>query len=513
MKESGRVSPPVTGQSPQINSKPWMPTPGRGHRLLGHNEERDEALKPDAAVSSDHPLPRAVLNLLNVVGRERIEPPFSDVHKQWKPAEQANGLYIRAEIGCAVVEMLIDTGATRSFMSRRMHALISGKQRHVSITEGTPPFGRPTLADGTPVDILGTVTFSVKIGRSVLAVIFQVLETLVPPLILGFTDQCRFRMDISTHKHCAEVGPEGQRDRVQGHRDLQPEAVAVAMEDSQCQPGHACALWARVSADIGTVGLFQWEPGVPAAAPAVLCAVQEVHGTPCIPAVLFNGLQEDELQCFPGQVVGMFEPLDAWRQQLLTIFEEDKLEATAAEKTSALRQPVLSKEQLRAKVEETPDLTPRQKDQVLEHLMVFLSDFAEEPTDLGSTDLVVHSIDTQGARPVHVPARRTPPARAQAERELFQAIQASGKIRPSTSPWSSPVVIVPKRGGGWRFAIDYRAVNHVTKKDVYPLPRIDDDMAVLGGARWFSTLDLASGYWQVRMDEASAEKTAFALGG
>ncbi len=77
------------------------------------------------------------------------------------------------------------------------------------------------------------------------------------------------------------------------------------------------------------------------------------------------------------------------------------------------------------------------------------------------------------------------------------------------SPWASPVVLVPKRDGTTRFCIDYRRLNAQTKKDVYPIPRIDDILDTLGTAKYFSVLDLASGYWQVELDKEARQKSAF----
>src|ERR1700722_12203088 len=90
-------------------------------------------------------------------------------------------------------------------------------------------------------------------------------------------------------------------------------------------------------------------------------------------------------------------------------------------------------------------------------------------------------------------------------------MEEQGIIRKSSSSWASPVVIVSKKGGDKRICIDYRKLNAITKADMYPLPQIDDLLENLGQANWFTTLDLASGYWQVAMNEEDIEKTAFII--
>ena len=91
-----------------------------------------------------------------------------------------------------------------------------------------------------------------------------------------------------------------------------------------------------------------------------------------------------------------------------------------------------------------------------------------------------------------------------------QDMLAHNVIQPSTSPWASPIVIVRKKDGSARFCVDYRKLNAITRKDAYPLPRIDDTLDTLSGSQWFSTLDLLSGYWQVEVAEGDRDKTAFA---
>ena len=80
---------------------------------------------------------------------------------------------------------------------------------------------------------------------------------------------------------------------------------------------------------------------------------------------------------------------------------------------------------------------------------------------------------------------------------------------PSTSVLASPVVLVQKKDGSTRFCVDYRKVNDVTHKEAYPIPHIDTTLDTLASARWFTTLDLLSGYWQVKINENDKEKTAF----
>ena len=82
-------------------------------------------------------------------------------------------------------------------------------------------------------------------------------------------------------------------------------------------------------------------------------------------------------------------------------------------------------------------------------------------------------------------------------------------VQPSSSPWASPIILVPKKDGSLRFCIDYQKLNSVTRKDAYALPRVDDTLEALSGSKWFSTLDLICGYWQVEIEEKDRHKTAF----
>ena len=136
--------------------------------------------------------------------------------------------------------------------------------------------------------------------------------------------------------------------------------------------------------------------------------------------------------------------------------------------------------------------------------------FSRSSTDVGHTSDVVHSIPvkTDTALVKQRPQRLGPEKEKEVERQV-QELAQNGLIEPSHSAWSSPVVMVRKNDGSWRFCVDYRRLNDLTINDAYPLPHIDDSLDALSGSQYFSTLDLASGYWQVALDADASEKSAF----
>ncbi len=135
--------------------------------------------------------------------------------------------------------------------------------------------------------------------------------------------------------------------------------------------------------------------------------------------------------------------------------------------------------------------------------------FADRMSELGMATAVKHTINVGTSDPINLPLRRTPEALRLIVKTQIEEMENHNIIRENTSPYAAPVVMVPKKGGEMRFCIDYRQLNKVTIKDRYPLPRIDDTIDALYGAKYFSTLDLFSGYWQIEIEETDKHKTAF----
>ena len=162
--------------------------------------------------------------------------------------------------------------------------------------------------------------------------------------------------------------------------------------------------------------------------------------------------------------------------------------------------------ELQEKVNGSGHLTKPERTRLLALLRRFKFMFRKKP---GRTDMVQHVIDTGDSRPIRGGRYRQSEKERETIREIVKDMTEMGVVRPSKSPWGASVVLVPKKDGSTRFCVDYRRLNEVTLKDVYPLPRIDATLDQLGGCRYFTAMDLTSGYWQVDMKDEDAAKTAF----
>lgn len=127
----------------------------------------------------------------------------------------------------------------------------------------------------------------------------------------------------------------------------------------------------------------------------------------------------------------------------------------------------------------------------------------------GRTELVSHSIVLKDSKPIRQQMYRVPEKLLPEMKAELQMMQQFGIIEPSSSEWSSPIVLVPKKDGTLRFCLDFRKLNSISKFDPYPMPRVDELVERLGKAKYLSTLDLCKGYWQVPLKPECKEFTAF----
>lgn len=171
------------------------------------------------------------------------------------------------------------------------------------------------------------------------------------------------------------------------------------------------------------------------------------------------------------------------------------------------------------KLEETlrvNHLNKEEKESLFELCKEYNHIFHLEGDKLTATDTVMHEIATNSNTPINAKTYRYPEALKEEVNQQIDKLLNDNIIKPSSSPWNSPVWVVPKKldASGkkkWRLVIDYRKLNEISVGDVYPLPQINDILDQLGHSKYFTTLDLASGFHQIKMDPKDQMKTAFSV--
>ena len=155
-----------------------------------------------------------------------------------------------------------------------------------------------------------------------------------------------------------------------------------------------------------------------------------------------------------------------------------------------------------------PELARKFERQLMEYHDIFSLD----KNEMGCTDAAEHIIELLDEEPFKERFRRIALPLLDEVREHLQEMLDGGAIRPLQSAWCNAMVLVRKKDGGLWFCIDFRRLNARTKKDSYPLPRMQETMESLVRAQFFSTMDLKSGFWQVKMSKKSRQYTAFTIG-
>ena len=149
---------------------------------------------------------------------------------------------------------------------------------------------------------------------------------------------------------------------------------------------------------------------------------------------------------------------------------------------------------------------------VTRQLLEYHDIFSLEPHEIGCTDVTEHDIELLDHEPFKERFRCIAPPLVEEVRQHIQEMLDGRAIRPSQSPWCNAVVLVRKKDGSLSFCIDFRCLNAKTKKDSYPLPQMKETMESMVGARYFSCMDLKSGFWQVKMSEKACQYTTFTMG-
>ena len=211
-----------------------------------------------------------------------------------------------------------------------------------------------------------------------------------------------------------------------------------------------------------------------------------------------------------GQYIGAAEPVEATSEESTTLKVVTSSPSQQQGSGEIIDVPAVP-DHLREIMETLPpEMSEAERAAVIKFVVGNADSFSKSEFDLGRTSLVKHRIDTGDHRPFKQPLRRHPVAHLPIIDEHVEKMLRHDIIEPAASPWSSNVVLIQKpRGQGLRFCVDYRQVNQLTYKDSYPLPRIDTCLQSIGKAKFFSTIDLRSSYWQTEIDERDRDKSTF----
>ena len=431
--------------------------------------------------------------------------------------------YSRILVGGCEVEAMLDTGSPVCIVSEAVLLQVAKKGK-VRSSDLKRPGVRLTDYNHQEIPVLAQVELelSVKDGLTATVPVF-VSEKAKPPCLLG--------LEASLKLGLVSLAPSVEVRRATGGSSVNAARTNVRLVGAcRVPPNHATFVKVRVEGD--------WKPGEPVifepnrdwqrkrelvTEDTILVLDQDGAAQ-----ILVTNGEATLSKAAKGEVVGTVEDCDLVDAARLSRENTDMLGAAVppdeerehtvntvsgqrvdmsegdAEKVKERKETLLS--QLDFSASELPEEVLKQvKEWLLQHADVF----AVLEGELGRTDLVEHEIETGDHQPIMQRPRREPFSLRPQIVQMVEDMLSQGIIRPSSSPWSSPVVLVKKKDNSYRFCVDYRRLNAITRRDVFPLPRIDDLIDRLGGAQFFSCLDEASGYWQIPMSPQSRPKTAF----
>lgn len=387
--------------------------------------------------------------------------------------------------------MLIDTGATRSFVSQKFFdeklKMFVRKRRNGLKFYGV---GRQALLSS------GEVELDVRIGDDIVRHVFIVAE-IEDDGVIGF-DFCKtHRLEWKWQEEMVILhSTPGQTVHDKGKEVPSVARIRVITCESETIPGRSEKIikgrlskgWHASEGMIECDSNFIQKHAMGVA--AVLCDGSKGE----VPVRLIN-VNDREVHVSAHTVVGDYLPVQ--------VIEETEKLRTIKQTTSSPWNPRVAYPDLPS------ELTEEEKERFYALLEKYGDLFAGDSYEISSTTMTKHHIVTGDHPPIKQRPRRAPLHLNKVIKDEIDKMLEKKIIEPSTSPWASPIVLVDKKDGSTRFCVDYRRLNEVTVKDAYPLPRIEDNLDSLHGSQWFSTLDLASGYWQVEVAEEDREKTAF----
>ena len=427
-----------------------------------------------------------------------------DTAKRFRPQKilavnGRGGLVAIGQINGHPLKFLIDTGAAVTLVSKEIFHKFQMK------SELQPSNLVICGADGKNLDVSGEGTMEITLGP--LKVTHEVIvAALQPDAILGmdFLSQHECKVDIPAQRLIINSlvvnlwqegnNPQSCKVAIKEPVVIPPESEKLILGEVQRRGSEGPVNMVQGSAKfVERYGLF------------VCHSLVDVEKG-VVPIRILNP-QSEPVHLHKGTMAGLALPVDICQTDMSPNYGVYQIGQQDAEVPSARIKTL--PEHLQMLLEESGgNLCKEENDELKEFLVEYNDVFVGAGGQLGRTGLVKHSINTGNQYPIRQRPRRTPLHLQDEVKKQVTDMLEQGVIEPSNSPWSSPIVLVRKKDGSYRFCVDYRLLNKATIGDAYPIPRVNFDQ--LAGSQWFSTLDLMSGYWQVEMDPNDKPKTAFA---
>ena len=407
-------------------------------------------------------------------------------------------LYVNGKINDKQTYFLLDSGAAISVICERILPTDTEIRNSAAAAVG---------ATGTPLVVKGHVTLSVSMGQLTVMHEFTVVQNLSVSCLLGADFLRRYSAIVDCGNCLLHLSHRQQRHTI----PISQETCAVqqltpispmANDDMIITAPANIIIPARTIQLI--VGLIHSEDS--AVSNVLVEPLSKLPNHLCLARSLSPLLNQTEvilqvmntsptpLTIYKGMKLGTATP----GYNILSISNADSLVDERSMDTTAILPDGI----------DLSHLIPSEQAELSKLLVSYSHVFSLGRIPTGHTSVVKHTIPTSTA-PIRQPLRRIPQALKSTVSDEIHHMLDNNVIRPSSSPWCSPVVMVRKKDGNWRFCIDYRKLNAATCRDAYPLPRIDSTLDSLSGATYFTTLDLAFGYWQVEVEETDKAKTAF----
>ena len=406
------------------------------------------------------------------------------------------------EVGGEPISFLLDTGAAVTLIGEDVWRRVNAKQ-----PTKLQPWSEQKLVgvDGSPLEVHGQVHVTVVAQGNTFETQALVVSPLTTEGILGLDFLKKHQATIDVRNRQLRLGScDCNLSLVEARTPHTTQTRVCATATISIPPNSEVEVMACLSQPVqdGT-WLLEEVPGKRHAA-CVARAVVSPQGDQVVVRLL--NPRPEPVKVYSGSHLATLEPVEG-PIAVATATGESVSPAQPGKETPVSQE---KQELLWGMVEKAgAGLEESEKMSLYQLLLAYSDVFSSSGTDLGRTGVIQHRITTTTTSPIRQPIRRIPPYRREEVQQLLREMQEKDVIQRSSSPWASPIVLVTKKDGSTRFCVDYRRLNEVTRKDAYPLPRIDMTLDTLAGARWFSTLDLVSGYWQVEVAEEDRNKTAF----